>query len=281
VTDYPISVDINDSVLSVKTVTFDVGSYAYPRLEFAIEPNAVLFTFVQAGITIERRAQQTEVGAYVELFSLDATPLGGIIHYWTPSRPSSAVPIIWRGNTYTSVDVQVEGFEKTTAGAMPRPRISIGNADNVVGALLTVYGDLLGCTVTRTKTLYEFLDDQPGADPEQYWPLDIYKVERKVSVTKSMAVMELSTALDNASAKLPRDALIRDVCPLIYRRYSGGAFEYTKATCPYADTNYFDRTGIGTTMAKDCCGKKLSDCRKRFGDNEEIPFGGFPGLGRT
>lgn len=231
--------------------------------------------------TIEERGQQAEVGTYVELFSLDATSVGGDVYYWTPSKPGVTSPIVWNGETYTAVDIEVTGFEKTTSGTLPRPQLSVGNADNIVGALLTSFNDLLGCLVTRTKTLYEFLDDQPGADPEQYWPLDIYKVERKVSQNKHKIIIELSTAIDNSTAQLPRLAVVRDVCPFLYRRYSGGSFDYTKASCPYTGTAYFDRKGAPCAIALDSCGKRLSDCEKRFGVTSELPFGGFPGLART
>jgi lambda family phage minor tail protein L len=32
--------------------------------------------------------------------------------------------------------------------------------------------------------------------------------------------------------------------------------------------------------AKDVCGKRLSSCRARFGDNADLPFGSFPGVGQ-
>jgi len=36
----------------------------------------------------------------------------------------------------------------------------------------------------------------------------------------------------------------------------------------------------GTVDAlNDVCGKRLSSCRKRFGENAQLPFGGFPGVG--
>ena len=34
-----------------------------------------------------------------------------------------------------------------------------------------------------------------------------------------------------------------------------------------------------TTLAQDVCAKRLSSCKKRFGENGELPFGSFPGAG--
>lgn len=232
--------------------------------------------------TIEQRSQEDYVGEYVALFTIDMTPRGGGIIYWTPSRPSVTKPIIWNGNTYLSVDIEATGFERTSSGTMPRPQLAASNADDVVGALLLAYGDLLGCIVTRTQTLYEFLDDQPGADPEQHWPIDVYRVERKAAINKHGAILELSTALDNGAAKLPRGIVTRNYCPFMYRRWVDGAFDYTNATCPYTGASCFDRQGQSVAAGwLDSCGKRLADCKLRYGALSELPYGGFPGAARS
>lgn len=231
---------------------------------------------------IIEQSQKSEVGEYVELFTLDLTDLGGPIFYWTPSRPTSSKPIVWNGNTYTSVDIQATGFTKSTSGTLPRPQLSVSNADNVIGAALIAYDDFLGCIITRTQTLYEYLDDQPGADTDQHWPVDVFKVERKVSCGKNQAVIELSCAIEAVGARLPKGVVARSYCPFIYRRWVSGAFDYTKATCPYTGASYFDRKGLSVAAAYfDSCGKRLTDCKARFETNAELPYGGFPGVGRN
>lgn len=231
---------------------------------------------------IVERAQQDEVGRYIDLFTLDMTPYGGEVVYWTPSTPSLSDTIVWGGNEYVSVDVKIEGFDRSTSGTMPKPQITVSNADNVLGALLIAYDKLLGCEVTYTQTLEEYLDGQPGADTTQYWPIEVYRVERPLSWNKHQIVLELSSVLDNANAKLPRNTIIQNTCPFIYRKYDDGAFDYTNATCPYTDTNYFKINGDSTSdLSEDVCGKRVSDCQKRFGQNAELPFGGFPGVSRS
>lgn len=225
--------------------------------------------------------QRLEVGQYVELFTLDTTSLGGDVLYWTPARAYPGETIVWRGEIYTPVDIEADGFEKTTSGTLAQPQLSIGNADNVVGALLTAYNDVLGLTVTRTRTLYEYLDGQPDADPDAEWPVDIYRIERKVSQNKRQVVFQLAAATDNEGAQVPAGFVLRDLCPLIYRRWTGSAFDYTNATCPYTDVSDFDALGNVATDATDACGKRVSDCKLRFGASSQLPFGGFPGVARV
>jgi lambda family phage minor tail protein L len=226
-------------------------------------------------------SQTSEIGTFVDLYTIDLTSVGGDVRYWTPSHATGDTPLVWNGHSYTHVDIQIEGFAKVTSGSLPRPQVGISNAFNVVGALAALYGDLIGCPITRTKTLYEYLDDQPGADNTQYWPLEIYRVERKVSQNKNKVVFELSSVIDSPNARLPRQLMSRDVCLLRYRRFVNGSFDYTKATCPYVGGAYYDRDGNQVSASLDVCGKKVSDCKLRFGANATLPFGGFPGLGRV
>lgn len=228
-------------------------------------------------------AQQSfSVGNYIELYTLDLTAIGGGVIYWTPSTPPSGGSIVWKGNTYTSVDLKIEGIEKSTSGTLPRPQVTIGNADNVMTAILTAFGDeLLGSEVTRSRTLYKFLDGQPDADPDMEWPQDIFRVERIVSQNKNQVVIELATWIDNEGMQLPRSLVLRDICPLVYRRWKFDTFQYAVATCPYAGDACFDRLGNVATPAKDECGKRISDCKLRFGANAQLPYGGFPGVGRV
>jgi lambda family phage minor tail protein L len=258
-------------------------------ITFGLGYSASVSDFIMAGLTeaaaaadsITAAGQRLEVGNFVELYTLDITSLGGGVLYWTPARPMPGWSIVWQGNTYQTVDIKCEGFEKTTSGTLPRPHLTIGNADNVVGALLTAYSDVLGLNITRTRTLYGFLDGQANADPEAEWSVDIYRIERKVSQNKNFVVLELAAATDNEGAKIPKQFVLRDLCSLIYRRWNGSAFDYTVATCPYAGVADFDSLGNPATDATDVCGKRVSDCKLRFGAASQLPFGGFPGVARV
>lgn len=227
------------------------------------------------------REQQDEVGVYVQLYSIDITRYGGGIQYWSPSHPTADKPIIWNGNTYNAIDIEIGGVETRTSGSLARPQVSISNADNVVGALCEVYNDLIGCTVTRTRTLYEYLDDQPGADPTQYWPLNVWRIERIVLINPTVITFELASQIDAPNARLPRVPISKAVCLHRYRIFKDGAFVYTNASCPYAGNDYFDRAGNHTSAQLDACGKRVTDCKLRFGVNTPLPFGGFPGVGRS
>jgi phage-related protein len=75
--------------------------------------------------------------------------------------------------------------------------------------------------------------------------------------------------------------MLRDVCSQIYRRWNGSAFDYVKATCPYVGAASYDKLGNYVSSAGDVCGLRVSDCKLRFGANNELPYLGFPALARV
>jgi phage-related protein len=99
---------------------------------------------------------------------------------------------------------------------------------------------------------------------------------------------ELSAAIDQEGRMLPGRQFLRDVCTRRYRRYAptdpaaaGDGYVYPKIfPCPYTGSNAFTALGVGTTVANDVCGRKVSDCRLRF-PGQALPMGAFPGIGRV
>ena len=238
--------------------------------------------------TIESQAQLADPGALIELYSLDVTPYGGPIEYFTPMVTEAQAPVVFDGITYSPVPVQAEGFEKNGKGALPRPKFSLSNINLGAGALLLEYKDLVGCTVKRITTLDTFLDavnfedGNPDADPGQYWGPDIFRVERKTAQTHFAVEWELSAAIDQEARKLPGGQVLRNGCRFDYRRPDGaGGFIYPTSTraCPYSGASCFDRKNLPTTAASDFCSHELNGCLARYGKISQLPFGAFPGAG--
>ncbi|MGR5160215.1 phage minor tail protein L, partial [Vibrio owensii] len=65
--------------------------------------------------------------------------------------------VVFNGLTYQAVPVEVEGFDMTGKGAIPRPTFRIANANSSISALLALYNPLQG-KVTRIRTCKKFLD---------------------------------------------------------------------------------------------------------------------------
>ena len=196
--------------------------------------------------------------------------------------------IIWDGNTYTKFPIQVEGFEyKADSGTLPRPTVRVSNMLGTITAILldvntnNAGNDLTGAKLTRIRTLLRYIDDDnfPNdsggnpfgtADSSSRMPDEVYYISRKVAENRELVEFEAAAVFDLAGIRAPKRQCHANLCPWVYKG----------SECGYSGTNYYDENDAAVdTSAEDKCGKKLSSCKTRFGDEAELPFGGFPGIG--
>ena len=229
--------------------------------------------------TLEAVAQTPQPGDLIQLFKLDATRQGGGVEYFVLAS-DAADAVTWQGQVYAPVPIVATGFDSAANGTLPMPKLKVLNINGALTGLIRDYGDLLGAAVTRTRTFRRFLDGEADANPNEHFPIDIYRVERKSALTKLYVEWELSCVLDQQGAMLPARQALRDYCHKRYRFWNGAAFDYSAATCPYSGAGCYDSVGSPVAQAMDACGKRLSDCRLRFGNNAVLPYGGFPGMTR-
>jgi lambda family phage minor tail protein L len=228
-------------------------------------------------VPIEQDLQKLDPGQLVELFELDATALGGGVTRMHNGVNPLQSAVVWQGQTYSPFPIEVTGFETSGRGKLPRPTAKVANVTGIFGTLVRELDDLLGAKFTRRRTLVKYLDAvnfpggvNPTADPTAALPDDVYFVDRKASENKVAITFELAASFDVAGVQLPRRFVVQNVCPWRYRG----------AECGYTGTAYFDRNDDAVVSAGlDVCGKRLSSCKARFGQNAELPFGGFPAAG--
>lgn len=187
----------------------------------------------------------------------------------------------FNGEVYSPVAFSATGFEWNGQGTLPLPKIQISNVNKILQAAVRTLGDLRGATFIRIRTFRKHLDDGSDPDPTQIFPSQVFKVNRKTNQNKVFIEFELAASLDQESAMIPGRQMIQKSCSHIYRTWNAttGAFDYTKATCPYTGTTYF--TNIDNAISdpsQDQCGKQLSSCKLRFGSNP-LPTRAFPGIG--
>ena len=218
--------------------------------------------------------------AIIELFemTLDSTLHGSSDTYRWHNGCNANVTgnITWNGNTYTRLPIQAEGFDYTNTGTLPRPSLTVANLDGTVSTLLllvnatTPGNDLGGATVKRIRTLKKYLDGEATADPHAKFPDEIWYIDRKSGESRDSVSFELASKFDLAGVMLPKRQVIANICQWRYR----------STECGYTGSNYWDANdNVVGTLAQDKCGKRLSSCKLRFGENAELPFGSFPGAG--
>ena len=220
--------------------------------------------------------------AIIELFELhyDNTLHGStdILRWHSGVNEGVTGNITWDSNDYLRLPVVAEGFEQTTNGTLPRPTLSVANLDGAITALLlgvnltTPGNDLTGAKVKRIRTLKKFLDGESAADPHATFPVEEWYVDRKVTESRDIVSFELASKFDLQGKELPNRQVVANICQ----------WQYRSSECSYTGSSYFDvNNNSVSTLAQDACGKRLDSCKKRFGENNELPFGSFPGAGLT
>lgn len=234
-------------------------------------------------MSIHSVVQSPAPGAQVFLFRLDATTLGGGVYFFTQSAEADG-GVSFGGQYYTPVDIDFSDYELNGQGALPTPTITMSNTNEVIQGLLNAIGDdLIGCKVQRLRTFARFLDGEPEADPGAYYGPDTFEIEQKVSETPLGVEWRLSAAIDQQGRMIPGRQVLRDTCTLRYRTVNkqSGQFDYSKTTCPYAGGASFNRLDQPVAANLDVCGRRLTSCEARFGKENPLYFGGFPGAARV
>jgi lambda family phage minor tail protein L len=227
-------------------------------------------------------AQHLATDVVIQLFTLDLTVLntGYGVYSFTPGTLNGEV-ISYQGVGYTPIPIQATGFELTSQGAQPRPKLTISNIGGFAASLVIGASDLLGANLYRLRTFQRFLDGQPDADPDAHWPQDQYVVDRKSAQNKTTIEFELATQMDAKNLKIPGILALANNCQQRYRGWvpATESFSYAKATCPYTGGSYYNlQDASQSDPSQDSCGKRLSSCRLRFGSNGTLPFVGFPAM---
>lgn len=242
---------------------------------------------------ITKDIQSLEAGNRIQLVEVDCTVFDGPIlrfhAYNMPHTPEELEklgadikpkPIFWQGNEYGAWAYQIEGIEKSSDGSPPRPTLRVSNIDSVITALCLQFDDLVQAKVTIYETFAHYLDAKnfpdgnETANPEEYFRQVFYIDKKSAEVAGEAVEFELSSPFDLQGKMLP-ERQIHSMCYWCMR-----GWYRTGNGCGYAGTKYFDKNGKPVDdPALDECGGLMSDCKKRFGENEPLDFGGFPAAG--
>lgn len=223
--------------------------------------------------SIQEQIQSLEPSAIIELFELQLTEaVNGVdeTFYYHAGTNELTADIVFNQVTYAAYPIEVDGFQLTTKGTLPRPSMRIANANNAISALLLLYNPLQA-QVTRIRTCKKFLDasnfsdGNATADPAAKFEDEIWYIDRVASENPELVEFELTSKLDLTNLALPRRQVLEH-CP----------WKYRGEECGYTGKAYFDLNDKETTESNDQCGKRYSSCAKRF-TTGLLPFGGFPG----
>ena len=241
--------------------------------------------------------QKLYVDGLITLFELDASALGaGILRFhghisfqdWekiyssigsdSPMVTDTSDKKVWHrniifdGQTFEPMALQVSGLEMRSDGKASAPTLSMANNINGIQGAVTAYclqfGDFAGAKLKVITTLAKYLDAEnfstgnttanSSEKREQIW-----FIEQKTSENAQQVTFELSNPVDFEGLKIPT-LQISNYCN----------WEYRSEECGYIGAAMFTEKDEPTdNPALDRCNYRTSGCRCR---ENELHFGGFP-----
>ena len=181
----------------------------------------------------------------IELFELELTvglhiPAGNpnnldtVFRFHAGANLNNFGQIKFNNNLYQRVAVQIEGFQDTSTGTIPRPTLTFSNLGGITkdGTVMTMSdflaivnlttpgNDLLDAKVTRLMPLASALDndnfvgDNPFGTPSTDRLQDrIYYIDRKAIENRQVVQFELVSVLDMQNKRVPARIVTRDLFP--------------------------------------------------------------------
>lgn len=238
-----------------------------------------------ATVDILQTIQELEPGGKVKLIEVDCTEFNGDIlrfhNYNVPYTEAEmlafkqanvtdipAKSIFFAGEEYKCWPYQLDGIELDGTGSSPTPTLQVSNIDGSVSRLCLDLQNLFGAVVTEHTTFRQYLDDGVDPDPDMEFT-QVWYICRKSGENRKSVVFELSSPADLTGQKLPR----RQIHSMCHWALNNG---YRGPDCGYTGSVFFTDKGVPTdNPALDSCGGLCSDCKLRFGEEAELPFGGF------
>lgn len=284
---------------------------AFPNQEPAF-PFKIATELVDGSVTwlsfepLAEELLRLEPTAVIDLFevvlSLEVNGVNDTLRYHA-GKNGLTEDIKFGGVTYPAVPVEVDGFEFSAKGTLPRPTLRVANVNNAITNLMQTY-DVLAAKVRRIRTFVKFIDTsnfnsnpsftketdvevslltQGGdtlieqtfndtSDPDAKI-VETWYIDRVSSENPQFVEFELAPKIDLTNLAIPRRT-IEEFCPW---RYRGEECGYQGDACFTVTDQVITGGTLADRKAADSCGKRLSSCRLRFGTQLDLPFGGFAG----
>ena len=186
--------------------------------------------------------------------------------------------IIWQGETFDPMPLEVSGLEMRSDGKASAPTLSMANningIQNAVSALCLQFGDFVGAKLKVITTLAKYLDAENfssgNASASNEAKGQLWYIEQKTSENASAVTFELSNPIDFEGLRIP----VRQITSMCHWAVMG---DYRGEECGYTGAAMFTEKDEPTNNpALDKCAGFLNSCKLRFGENAELPFGGYP-----
>lgn len=232
---------------------------------------------------LENCLQSLYPGEIITLIDIDATKFGGQVYRfhaeniaYTPeellkAQATGVLPpkeITFQGEQYGARPFGISGISFSSAGKAGKPKLSVSNLDSQVAALIRSYNGLMQAKVTIWVAPKDLMNPDGTIEDGAFRKL-VYYIERPNYVDSTMAAFELTSPYDMDGIMIP-SRVTQSVCYWAQR----GWYKSGKG-CGYNGNRYFDKDNNPVEdPSLDVCAGTVRACKLRFGDGNELDFGG-------
>jgi len=157
-------------------------------------------------------------------------------------------PIVFDGNTYYALPMEMSDFQIRSDGAHSRPTITVGNVESIMrtssvfqngndggssGLSEFSIDKLIGKRITKRQTLEKYLTLDPSSVSTKAiveYPKRTYIIDAIKQRTEMAVIFELANPFDLQGVKLPRRQIIGKYCPWAYQ---GLSFSPSTGACSW------------------------------------------------
>ena len=176
--------------------------------------------------------------------------------------------IMFQGNEYGARPFGISGINFNGNGKAGKVQLTLSNIDSQVSALIRSYNGMMQARVTIWITQKDLLDENGNVASGDFRKL-VYFIESPNFVDNSIARFELTSPYDMDGIMIPA-RITQSVCYWAQRGwYRSGR------GCGYNGNRYFDKDNNQVSdPSQDVCAGTATACKLRFGDDQELDFGG-------
>ena len=239
--------------------------------------NDIIVPNLQTGVTtynLQEQLHDLQATTIVELFEVNAKKYGVGIYRFHAGKVHNG-DIVYDGQVYKSIPVEIEEVEIKGDGTLPRPRLRIANVDGFISDIINGRDDFVGLHFTRKRIFLKYLDavnffhnSNPFGDPDinARFPDDKFVINQKTLEDKNVVEFELVSVLEMDTVKIPSRQVISNYCTWVYRGYG----------CNYGDSSAHIRDRFKDKNSHQALGVPIADAKdKIFFSSTEVGGYGF------
>ena len=147
-----------------------------------------------ATYNLQEQLHDLQATTIVELFEVNAKKYGAGIYRFHGGKVHNG-DVVYDGETYKSIPVEIEEVEIKGDGSLPRPRLRVANVDGFISDIINGKDDFVGLHFTRKRIFLKYLDavnffhnSNPFGDPDvnARFPDDKFVINQKTLEDKNV-----------------------------------------------------------------------------------------------